>query len=67
MVYNHVDSVTVDRFAASLVLHSHKAWRTKATFAAFKHILSTYTTCEEGNANPLFAQEDFVAGTDGPG
>ena len=59
--YHDVDAEEAEQAVARLGRHSVAALWTEPTYAAWKHVPSTYLVCEEDRAIPLFVQEAMIA------
>ncbi|KAF1343793.1 hypothetical protein BDV97DRAFT_363034 [Delphinella strobiligena] len=57
ILFNDVGKSKADELAAQLNTHAKGAFTSKATYAAWKHIESTYIICENDNAIPVEIQE----------
>jgi len=55
--YNDVDKKVADEIIPHLRLHATRTFDSKVTYAAWKHINSTYIVCEKDNAIPQPLQE----------
>ncbi|KAJ5537739.1 hypothetical protein N7494_007218 [Penicillium frequentans] len=61
--YNDCDDVQVEHAVASLRPHSYQSFHSVCTYAAWKHIPSTYLYCLQDAAIPLAVQKMMVEGT----
>lgn len=58
--YNDLSADEAKKSIDTLKHHSYKAFATKLTYPAYKHIPTTYHLCNKDNAIPLFVQEKMV-------
>lgn len=58
--YNDIDKAKADELTAQLKHHAKGPFSSKVTYAAWKHIQSTYIICEKDNAIPVEAQEEMT-------
>ncbi|KAJ0123622.1 hypothetical protein J7T55_012088 [Diaporthe amygdali] len=58
--YNDLSADEAKKSIDTLKHHSYKAFATKLTYPAYKHIPTTYHLCKKDNAIPLFVQEKMV-------
>lgn len=58
--YNGVDKAKADEVTAQLKYHAKGVFSSKTTYAAWKHIQSTYIICEKDNAIPVEEQENMT-------
>ncbi|KAJ5798416.1 uncharacterized protein N7503_007712 [Penicillium pulvis] len=61
--YNDCDDAQVERAVAALRSHSYQSFHSICTYAAWKHIPSTYLYCLKDAAIPLAVQKMMVEGT----
>ncbi|KAF2421125.1 alpha/beta-hydrolase [Tothia fuscella] len=59
--YHDVDPAIADENSAKLQHHAFKTFRSEQTYAAWKHIPSTYVVCEEDRAVPAEVQEHMAS------
>ena len=58
--YNDVDPAIASKITEQLLPHAKGAFESKQTYAAWKHIDSTYIICEIDNAIPKAAQQQMA-------
>lgn len=58
--FNDVDKETAEDVKKQLVGHAKGVFDSKVTYAAFKHVQSSYIICEKDNAIPLPIQEGMA-------
>lgn len=61
--YNDCDDAQVKRAVAALRPHSYQSFHSNCTYAAWKHIPSTYLYCLQDAAIPFAVQKMMVEGT----
>jgi pimeloyl-ACP methyl ester carboxylesterase len=61
--YNDVDDETADAMANSLEPHSYRTFYSPVTYAAWKHVPSTYLYCLQDAAIPIHIQKMMVEET----
>lgn len=58
--YNGVDAATAEELEGKLVGHATGSFESKVSYAAWKHVQSTYIVCEKDNAIPAEVQEKMA-------